>query len=483
MRSNVRQGLALLAAVAALATAFIAARPAYARRLVRQGVRLLSAAEMRPAPAIRLARAFEANATDQPDVLLVLIDTLRADHLGAYGYGRPTSPFIDSLARDGAVFENTFSQAPWTLPAVLSLMMSRYPSDLGLGSPSPQASVLPAEGPTLAERFRSAGYRTLALSDHPAINAVGFGRGFEVFDSLPSGALGTWGWAETESGTILKRWRALIARTDDRPTFAYAHLYYPHAPYEPPPPFDTLFGWGSLLTRARFRGGVINLYDGEIRRADALLSEMVPQFAAGNPRSGTPITAIISDHGEAFWDHGILGHEETLYNELLHVPFILHAPGRVGPGRRVADLTQTVDIGPTLLDLAGVPDRGETEPRGRSRSGIATDDAGSRPDADWILSESPVRGSQTRAIQTRSLKVIQSPTGPIVFRLSVDRGETHPLRLDDVPEAQGISVVLAGVRPRRATGAATDHEGLERMRAIGYLLPPAASPSPTKDPR
>ena len=472
MRSRALRPLAFLLMLGLIAVAYASLRPARLKRQIRATVHALQGSGNRPPaeavpPRSRVAR--RPAAAGAPNVLLVLVDTLRADHLGAYGYGRPTSPFIDSLAAEGVVFEKTIAQAPWTLPAVLALMMGEYPSDLGLPSPTQAVAVLPEEGLTLAERFLANGYRTVALSDHPAIAAGGFGRGFERFDSLPEGPFGRWGFAETEAATIHERWSRLLVPTDDRPTFAYVHLYYPHSPYEPPPPLDVLFGPGALLVRESFRTGVVNLYDGEIRRTDELLRLMVPQFQrlAATPEGS--VTAIVSDHGEAFWEHGVLGHDETMHNELLHVPFVLHAPGRVPGGARIRELAQTVDIGETLLAIAGAGSPGDAPRRGRALLTPASET--DPPEAErWAMSESPVRGPQTRSIQTASLKVIRSGADAVAYRLSDDPMERRPLSLEAVPGAARLNQILDAIpAPARFKGR-LDADAAERLRAQGYVF-------------
>lgn len=443
--------------------------PARFKAKVRAVVRQVHAptparSERSGAPVVRAS--VERRAAVPPNVLLVLIDTLRPDHLGAYGYARRTSPFIDDLAADGVVFENALSQAPWTLPAVLSLMTSRYPCDLGVPSPSEARSQLPPDSVTLAERFRAAGYRTLALSDHRAIDAPAFGRGFEHFESLPRGPFGDWGWIETDERVVLEAWERLIAPADSRPTFAYLHLYYPHAPYEPPAPFDAVFGRGALFMRPGSRAGVINLYDGEILRTDALLARLLPAFWRLRPAPADTVTALVSDHGEAFWEHGRLGHGHSMHNELLRILFALHAPGRVPPGLRLAELAQTVDVGPTLLDVAGLDPVADPGLRGVPllARGLATSLA-----PRWVLSESPVQGPQTRAIQTRTIKVIRSGDAAVAYDLLADPGEQQALDLARVPGSAALDSILAATR-LASRPAAMHPEQREALEALGYVF-------------
>ncbi len=469
MRARRRSVLGLLVLGLLAAMTYALLRPVRVRRQMRAVARWARTTPAEPTLSVQAppAVALPSRAGRAPNVLLVLVDTLRADHLGTYGYSRPTSPYLDALAAQGVVFERAMAPAPWTVPTVRALMSGRYPSDLGLSSPW-SAPTVPARVATLAERFQAAGYRTLALSDHPGLNVTGFGRGFERFDALPQDPAEMWGWAETEAATLLERWRRLIDGPDGRPTFAYVHLYYPHAPYEPPAPFDVLFGLGAPYMHRTLRSGVVNLYDGEIRRTDALLASLLPAFWRLAVGSEDSVTALVSDHGEAFWEHAQWGHGESLYNELLHVPFILHAPGRVAPGLRVADLVEIVDVGATLLDLAALELPTEPDQRGRTLLPRVLGRASPDPER-WALSESPVRGAQTRAIQTRAIKVIQAGASAVAYRLLDDPGELRPLDLAQVPGSLRLNEALSALRaPER--GAGIGPESLEALKALGYVF-------------
>jgi arylsulfatase A-like enzyme len=297
----------------------------------------------------------KTNAAERPNISVILIDTLRADHLGSYGYARATSPSIDRLAAKGVRFEHAYSAASWTNPSVLALFTGRYPSDAWEPKPHSEAIKLamPTGADTMAEILAANGYVTVAASDHPGVNYKLFGQGFDTYLSLlhikgPGAA-----WGETDSDNVLAQLHTLLEGQPNTGLFTYIHLIYPHHPYEPPPPFDDMFGRGTLRFRRSNRDSIINMYDGDIRHTDEVIKQLVADMEVLGIGKDS-ITVLLSDHGEGFWEHDLWEHGNSLYNELLHIPLIFHAPGRIPENKTIRELVRSVDVLPTILDLVGI---------------------------------------------------------------------------------------------------------------------------------
>ncbi len=308
----------------------------------------------------------------RPNVLLILVDALRADHLGAWGYGRATSKNIDALAVEGVLFERAYAQAPWTKPSIPSLFTALYPIQHGVyegetpGSAGfLESDVLSDELTTLAEVFRAAGYRTGAFVNNAhLLPQQGFAQGFDVY----------------EHGSLLapeieRRFFAWLGTDVDRPFFAYLHYLDAHWPFQPPPPFATLFsppgGYAGVFAQESWRGlrdrindGRIELddrdrtelvarHDGAIAAVDAAIGKVLDTLRDRGLRDAT-VVLLTADHGEELFDHGQVGHGGTLYEEVLHVPLVVRLPGGAG-ARRVAAPARVIDVFPTLLAAAGIP--------------------------------------------------------------------------------------------------------------------------------
>jgi len=291
-----------------------------------------------------------AKSSKRPNIFLILIDTLRPDHLGCYGYERPTSPNIDKLAAEGIRFENAFSAAPWTNPSILALFTGLYPSDVWEPKPHKEAIrwALPKKVDTLAEILSVNGYFTIAASDHPGIGYRLFGQGFDIYAHLYHVDGRYVKWRETDGEKVLKQLHTLLEGRPERGLFTYVHLIYPHQPYEPPSPYDDYFGRGARRIERMNRASVINMYDGEIKLTDDVLRDFFADIKRLNLDNDS-IIILLSDHGEGFWEHG-----NSLYNELLHIPLIVRAPGRVAEGKTITQLVRNLDLLPTILDLVGI---------------------------------------------------------------------------------------------------------------------------------
>ena len=289
------------------------------------------------------------------------MDTLRADHLGAAGYGRDTTPNLDRVASEGVLFLDNYAQAPNTAPSHTSVLSSLYPSVHGVYK---HGQILDPEILTLPEVFRDAGYRTAAFTQ---LNGETYKQGFDHYEFLESPERSGKGLKDTR---VIQEW---IVQPSTEPFFVFIHSYDVHLPYTPPPRYKELFAptydgplpfWiqrrdidrindGSLELSARDYQYIVDLYDAELRRADELLNTLF-DFMRQSGIWDETLILVFSDHGEEFGEHGLYGrHTYSLYNELLRTPLILRGPG-VPAGRTVTQRTRNIDIAPTLLHLAGL---------------------------------------------------------------------------------------------------------------------------------
>ncbi len=330
----------------------------------------------------RAIAALPPAAKNAPNVVFLVIDTLRADHLSSYGYNRPTSPHIDQLAQQSVVFDNAISSAPWTLPAHASLLTGRLPHEhLAVGD-----EPLHTHFPNLAEAMRSRGYTTAAFSgnDYYFTRRAGFGRGFVYFDDYYYSLADTisrtfWGRVfvhfsdhlglkefpvRQRAEQIKNQVFSWIDRYPDKPFFVFINFNDLHDPYLPPQP------WRGKFSAEREPGGVIrqgNAYpqltpaqlQGEMDSYDGALAytdDQVGSLLAGLRKRGraqNTLFILVADHGECFGDHSLLEHRNALYRELVHVPLMISWPGKVPAGLRLDGAVSTDSLPATVLDLLG----------------------------------------------------------------------------------------------------------------------------------
>ena len=311
------------------------------------------------------------------NVILVTIDTLRADHLSCYGYGRPTSPVIDQIAAEGARFADPVAAASWTKPATGTILTGLYPSRHGAlyhGS----SLQLPEGERTLAQAFQDAGYVTAGFVSNPNCKRVfDFDRGFDEFFDSPvedtitlASIRGSWfgrvmmkvarhqfNWKyENDVHQMNSHAFAWLDQNHDEKFFLYLHYIDPHIPYTPPSPYLEEFsgdhGFPIFQERRELVG--IDLYDGEIRYADAGMGELVSKLKELDLWEDT-LFVLTSDHGEEFFEHEVLGHGFSLYQPVVQVPLIMRGPG-VPAATVVEDPVQILDMPATILDLVGTGD-------------------------------------------------------------------------------------------------------------------------------
>ena len=352
-----------------------------------------------------------------PNVVFVTIDTLRADHLGCYGYDRDTSPFIDSVATGGTVFQDTSAPAAWTKPSTGTLLTGLYPSRHGALYHGSKLQ-LPEGHQTLAEAFQERGYVTAGFVSNPNVKQVfDFDRGFDLFFDSPVKDTVTLACIRgTLFGNVLMRllrhqfnWKyendvmamnrhvePWLEKNAQQRFFLYVHYIDPHIPYSPPASYrdDLARDHGLVVFNERKEKVGIDRYDAEIRYTDDGIRELVDALKANRVWDDT-VFLITSDHGEEFFEHGVLGHGYSLYQGVIQVPLIFHGPG-VPKNTVVTSPVQNVDLAATVLDLAD-PGVVDTFGDGSSFAAAMTDPNWSSPRPYFLENEFGKDGTSQRA--------------------------------------------------------------------------------------
>ncbi len=295
----------------------------------------------------------------KPNIVLIIIDTLRADHLGCYGYDRNTSPTIDSLAASGTLWEEVQAQSSWTLPAITSIFTGLDVRQHGAGRKNDQVYGMNPNTPFLPLLLNHSGYATCGIFNVYLLSEqFGFNKGFDSFSCNWMGS--------TEAENSVNQAIDWIQNfNQNEPFFLALHVFDVHDPYDPPPPFDLLFSqngsegitdWprlesGSLDNPEFYKDHIINMYDGEIAWTDFQISRLL-QFLRNSGLDENTVIIITSDHGEEFLEHNGFGHGKTMYQEVVHVPLIISGPG-FEKGLVDSSVRAHIDILPTILDMIG----------------------------------------------------------------------------------------------------------------------------------
>ncbi len=475
--------------------------------------RLVSAAQVtthvqRSSPPVAPAEETSAPVVPghRPNVLVYLVDTLRADHLGCYGYRRrATSPEIDAFAADAVLFENALAQSSWTRSAVASLLTGRVPPSHGVKE---RGDALSPKAKTLAELLRDAGYATAAfVTNGNASDRYGFDQGFDVFELL--GEDDSKRTLHALSDAVNRAAFSWLEKPRKGPFFLYLHTMEPHAPYaprgkEPGPPvlgdreaksmralrrrFESRFGAsadivpGSMSWMQGLHRGILSveparveklveLYDAEIAFNDHYFGRLLQQLKERGPYDDT-VVAFVADHGEEFYDHGGWEHGRTLYQEQLRIPFIVRFPD--GPfGVRVAGPAQQIDLLPTLSAYLGLPPgdgvQGESL---RTRLGAKVKDDGTKA----VYSHLELDGAMAESLIEGRFKILCRSSG--VFGCELFDLEEDPGEEEDLASQRPVLVGYMEQRLRsfrdsdaalEAVEAEVDTKVLEQLRALGYL--------------
>jgi choline-sulfatase len=392
-----------------------------------------------------------------PHVLLVTIDTLRADHLGCYGDKEAETPVLDGLAGRGTRFAVAVAHVPLTTPSHASILTGLTPLRHGIRDNGRFA--LPEGIPTLAGLLHQAGYRTAAfVSGFPLDRRFGLGRGFDTYDDrLPHGddprrAAYVERRADATTEAAL-RWLAGAAASPAPPWLLWVHYFDPHAPYEPP---------GELAARFAQRP-----YDGEVAFVDGQLGRLLRGLEEKGLAAST-LVLVTSDHGESLGEHGEETHGVFVYDSTVRVPWIMAGPG-VPRGRVATTVARGIDVTPTLLDLVGQPVPSSMEGRSLKKAM-----AQPLPDAPAYL-ESEFTSLQLgwaplRAWRTAAFKLIDAPR-PELYALEADGNEAHNRFAEEPATAAALQAslraALAVTTP--AASAPADAGTAERLRGLGYL--------------
>ena len=446
-------------------------------------------------PWVLLPRLSAARASGRPSVILVSLDTLRADRLGVLGSARPLTPLLDGIATEGMVFEQAMSAAPWTLPAHASLFASRLPFDQSRRWDYNHEVPLPQT--LLAERLREAGYRTAAFTEGGYVSAqCGFSQGFEIYEDHDEVVEGG---PETIAAAALA-WVRAVRRV---PFFLFVHTYEPHYPYvhaDFANPSDAgrlpsvvtykeidAIHSGALILSEAERRYLTDLYDGDVAHADRVIGRFLQTLRREGILDGA-LLVVLSDHGEELWDREpnySPDHGHSLYQELMHVPLLVRWPGRVPAGSRIRTPVSLIDLAPTLLALTGLPG----DPAHQGRSLARTMQTAEEPPPRPILAEAIEFGPDRFLIREGNLKVVLTPYPdrfsivPIpartleVFDLAADPLERHDLSAHlTKPVAEMVDVlwrrargVLSGPTRDDEAGPPLPEELLQQLRSLGYL--------------
>ncbi|HLA76834.1 MAG TPA: sulfatase-like hydrolase/transferase [Vicinamibacteria bacterium] len=396
-----------------------------------------------------------------PNVILVSIDTLRADRLGCYGASGAETPAIDGLARQGVLFRHAYASLPLTLPSHATMLTGLEPVAHGLVDNGMSTANLGA--PTLGERLSQAGYDTGAFVAAFVLNRIfGLDRGFSNYDDGPP--------EETELSGLFTRVAdarervdqalAWLGRTRSSPFFLWLHLYDVHAPHEPPPAF-----------RQRFAA---NPYDGEVAYVDSQVSRLL-SFLKSRGLERNTLLVLTSDHGESLGEHSEETHGLFVYDATLRVPLIMRLPGRLPAGRVIDSPAALADLSPTILDLLHLPQNPTHQGRalfGRKARGERT---------LWAQSDYPERQygwARLRSVRRGRWKYIEAPR-PELYDLQADPGEQREVGSAFPTEARTLQALVRrqedDLRKARPLVPAQepDPETRGRLAALGYVSAPA----------
>jgi arylsulfatase A-like enzyme len=392
------------------------------------------------------------------NVLLITIDTLRADRVGFAGYGRADTPVLDGLAGEGVVFEGAVASGPVTLPSHATILTGLYPPahgalDNGFYS-------LPGDVPTLATQLGAAGYTTGAVIGAYVLHGqFGLDAGFDFYDDrFRQPRRDDQDHRERRAERVVdsaKNWLQGLA--PDEPFFLWTHFYDPHAPYDPPGRFRTRFA--------------TQPYDGEIAYTDFQIGVLLEQLRESGRLERT-FVAVLSDHGEAFGDGGETTHGLLLRGSTLRVPFVLRAPGVLPAGKRVSGTVSNADFAPTLAELLGLPE-------GPTLDGVSLVPAmrTGRVKERWAYSETRLPRdmygwSMLAGVRTDDWAWVRAPR-PELYDLAADPGETttlHESKVAVVERLDGhVERILAGARETEDRISLPDEE-VEALRALGYVF-------------
>ena len=476
----------------------------------------------------------------QPNILLISVDTLRPDHLHCYGYARDTSPNIDRLAAEGALFENVISSTSWTLPAHAALFTGLADTVHGCVDTDRR---LEDSRHTLAERLRESGYATVGFFSGPYLHPVfGLSQGFDEYidctsypelservierkGTVDGHQIETRAHSDITNPRVYQQVRDWLDAGPPQPFFMFIHMWDVHFDFIPPPPYDEMFDpdYQGSVTGERFLFNaaintlmpkrdlehVIALYDGEIAWTDMHIGKILDDLDSLGLREST-LVALVSDHGTEFFEHELKGHRQSLYDEVIRIPLIVRYPRRVPQGQRYSEQVRIIDVLPTLLELVGAgapPDTmgqslvplfegGKLKRDNLAISELFCDSGQLTPAGLWASKDPrfPIR-HRLRSFRRPDRKLIYdlNRERTVVFDLLADPAEQAPLADSGAPQMQSLLRDARWARTwlrefREAlptTGEASEipEAVLEKLRMLGYVdAEQAATSAPTSAP-
>ncbi len=435
--------------------------------------------------ALFASLAHAAPPSAPPNVILITLDTTRADRMGFLGSQRGLTPHLDSLARQGVVFTRAYSQVPLTTPSHAAILTGTYPQFNGVddfGKPLDEGI------PYLPSLLRRHGYRTAAFVGSLVLDplggmAPGFDRGFDVYDAgfrTRRAHEDRYQTIERRAADVVARAEKWLAKNNRAPFFLWIHLYDAHDPYDPPEPFKTRYASAP--------------YDGEIAYADSAVGGFLDHLRARNLFANSVI-AIVADHGEALGDHGESTHGIFLYDETIHVPLLLKLPANRAAGSRVLDRAELVDVLPSLLAAAGLPIPRAVQGRSLLASihtpsqRRATKPAPAEDRAAYSETNYPRRAfgwSPLQSLRSGKYLYIRAPR-PELYDQIIDPAAHNNLAAAATAVATTLAAQTSDYRRKTAdvttaSAAPLDPQQAEKLSALGYVASdttPDATPNST----
>jgi len=435
--------------------------------------------------------AIGCSETTRPNVLFIVVDTLRSDHLGSYGYERETSPSIDALAADAVRFERSYAPAPWTKPSVASMISGLYPSGHAANS---LFSGLAGSIETLPEILQDAGYATASVVSSKVLTAkIGFRQGYESHDRSAAH-----GGAYDSTPGVTEKSIELIEKLsrEERPFFLFVHYFDPHYTYQRHPDSDfaaeragRIDGTEKIGKLRKLLGDMtdeevallVDLYDEEIRFTDAGIGRLLDRLRELGLYDDTLIV-LTADHGEEFLEHGWLGHTQNLYEAVVRVPLIIREPSLPHGPRVVAKPVSLVSLVATILELAGV----DSLQRRFHEPSLVPELRGERDETHSVVfmevdfeGYSRKKTAFKKAIVLGDLKLIRDDlTGAMeIYDLAADPQERnnlavrHPELREKLAPLLERSIRRSGSAPVDAWDVEFSSEEIEDLRALGYVEP------------
>ena len=376
-----------------------------------------------------------------PDVFLVTIDTLRADHVGCYGYKQVNTPALDALAADGVRFSHAFTHSPITNTSHTSILTGLLP---GIHGVTDFGVPLAPQHTTWAEILKKRGYKTAAFIGAVILDsktlAPGLDRGFDFYDNFPEkpATKERWGRVERRGMEVVQHAEAWLTKHPAGPRFVWVHLFDPHDPYEPPSPYSEKYK---------------DPYDGEIAYADSALAHLIA-FLKKSGAYANALVIVVGDHGEGLGDHGEETHGLFLYDSTLHVPMIVKLATTASRGTVVDEPVRTTDILPTVLALTNMP-----VPPNLSGESMVPLMKSQPTTAHDLFAETdyPLRfgWAPLRALRTKDSKLIEAPR-PEFYDLQVDPGESKNLYVTDDPQVKAQQAEMEKWKAKRPEAATSD---------------------------